>query len=35
VEQWARTVAAQHGYSAIDHELELFGLCAQCSAAAD
>ncbi|HEY5117387.1 MAG TPA: transcriptional repressor [Nakamurella sp.] len=35
VEQWARTVAARHGYTAIDHELELFGLCAQCSANTD
>jgi Fur family ferric uptake transcriptional regulator len=33
VEQWARTVAAQYGYSDINHELELFGVCADCTAA--
>jgi len=33
VEQWARTVAAQYGYTSINHELELFGLCAECAAA--
>ena len=32
VERWTRTVAAQYGYTSINHELELFGLCAQCSA---
>ena len=32
VESWARTVAAEHGYTDIDHELELFGLCSDCSA---
>ncbi len=31
VEQWARAVAAEHGYTDINHELELFGTCAQCS----
>lgn len=34
VERWARTIAAEHGYTDINHELELFGLCAECSAAA-
>ncbi len=33
VEQWARAVAAEYGYTDINHELELFGTCAQCSAA--
>ncbi len=33
VERWARSVAAEHGYTDINHELELFGLCAACSAA--
>lgn len=33
VERWARSVAAQYGYTDIDHEVELFGLCAECSAA--
>jgi Fur family ferric uptake transcriptional regulator len=32
VEQWARSVAAEYGYTDINHELELFGTCAQCSA---
>lgn len=32
VERWARSVAAQYGYTDIDHEVELFGLCAECSA---
>jgi Fur family ferric uptake transcriptional regulator len=32
VERWARTVAAQYGYTDIGHELELFGLCAECTA---
>lgn len=34
VERWARSIAAQHGYTDIDHEVELFGLCAECSAQA-
>lgn len=33
VERWARTVAAEYGYSDINHELELFGVCADCTAA--
>lgn len=33
VERWARSIAAQYGYTDIDHEVELFGLCAECSAA--
>jgi Fur family ferric uptake transcriptional regulator len=32
VEQWARTVAGQYGYSDINHQLELFGVCADCAA---
>jgi Fur family ferric uptake transcriptional regulator len=32
VERWSRTVAAQYGYTDIGHELELFGLCAECTA---
>jgi Fur family ferric uptake transcriptional regulator len=32
VERWARTVAEQHGFTEVSHQLELFGLCAQCSA---
>lgn len=34
VEAWARAVAEQYGYTAVDHDVELFGLCATCSAAA-
>ena len=32
VEAWAAAVAREHGYSAISHELELFGDCPRCSA---
>lgn len=32
VEKWARSVAAEYGYTDINHELELFGTCAACSA---
>ena len=31
VEKWARTVAAQYGYTNSNHELELRGTCEQCS----
>ncbi|UFU01727.1 transcriptional repressor [Ruania suaedae] len=32
VERWAATVGAEHGFSAVEHTAELFGLCAQCTA---
>ena len=32
VERWARTVAAEFGYSDINHEVELFGVCPACAA---
>ncbi|RRD47833.1 Fur family transcriptional regulator [Tessaracoccus sp. OH4464_COT-324] len=32
VEQWAREVAAAHGFTNAGHEVELFGLCRNCSA---
>ncbi|QEH93508.1 transcriptional repressor [Dermacoccus abyssi] len=32
VEQWADSVAAQHGFTEATHQIEIFGLCAQCSA---
>ncbi len=35
VEAWAARVADEHRYTAVSHTLELFGLCPQCSAAAD
>ena len=30
VEQWAAKVAAEAGFSAVDHTVELFGLCPRC-----
>ena len=33
IERWASTVAAAHGYSDVDHTVELFGTCASCSKA--
>lgn len=31
VEKWTRAVASEHGYSAVSHTLEIFGICANCS----
>ena len=31
IERWAGDVALAHGYSAVDHTVELFGLCPECS----
>lgn len=31
VEQWADSVAAHHGFTEATHQIEIFGLCAQCS----
>lgn len=31
VESWARSVADQHGFVAVDHVVELSGLCAECA----
>jgi Fur family ferric uptake transcriptional regulator len=33
VEKWATSVAAEHGYTDVDHTVELFGACADCAAA--
>ena len=33
VEKWAAAVAAEHGFSGVDHTVELFGTCARCAAA--
>ncbi len=33
VEQWARATAAQHGFTAAEHIVDIFGLCAECTAA--
>ena len=32
VEQWAEKVAAEAGFTAVDHTVELFGLCPRCAA---
>jgi Fur family transcriptional regulator, ferric uptake regulator len=33
VERWAEQVAAEAGFTAVDHTVELFGLCPECAAA--
>lgn len=33
VERWAQRVASEHGFSDVSHTLEIFGSCAQCTAA--
>ncbi|WP_308187664.1 transcriptional repressor [Streptomyces sp. DH8] len=33
VEQWAESIAAQHGYVNVAHTVEIFGTCAECAAA--
>jgi Fur family ferric uptake transcriptional regulator len=33
VERWADKVANQHGFTDVDHTLEIFGTCANCAAA--
>jgi Fur family ferric uptake transcriptional regulator len=30
VEQWAAKVAAEAGFTAVDHTVELFGMCPRC-----
>jgi Fur family ferric uptake transcriptional regulator len=32
VETWASRVAHEHGYTAIEHTVEIFGLCPECTA---
>ena len=32
VEVWAKTVAAEHGFTQPNHVVDVFGLCAECSA---
>lgn len=34
VEEWAHAMAAKHGFTDAGHEIEVFGLCADCSASA-
>lgn len=31
VERWAGEIAREHGYTNVDHTIELFGRCADCS----
>ena len=31
IEEWASRVAREHGYREVDHTIELFGTCADCS----
>ncbi len=31
VERWADAVAAEHGFSNVEHTLEIFGTCAECA----
>ncbi len=33
VEEWARSVAAEHGFSDPHHIVDVFGLCANCASA--
>jgi Fur family ferric uptake transcriptional regulator len=33
VERWADKVAAEHGFTEVSHTVEIFGRCADCSAA--
>jgi len=35
VERWASRVGGQHGFTEIEHTVEIFGLCAECSASSD
>ncbi len=35
VEQWARTVAAKHGYDDVSHTIELVGTCGPCAGRED
>ena len=32
VERWAEEIAAEHGYVAVDHTIEVFGVCRECAA---
>ncbi|MBK4348712.1 Fur family transcriptional regulator [Lacisediminihabitans changchengi] len=34
VERWAQNLAAQHGFTQANHVVDVFGLCADCSALA-
>ena len=32
VEAWAARMAAEHGFTAVEHTVEIFGLCPECTA---
>jgi len=32
VERWASRMAAEHGFSEVQHQVEVFGICAECTA---
>ena len=32
VERWAEKVAAEHGFAEVEHQVEVFGICADCAA---
>ena len=32
VERWAARVAAEHGFAEVEHQVEVFGICAGCAA---
>ncbi|WP_265447233.1 Fur family transcriptional regulator [Flexivirga meconopsidis] len=32
VERWAAEVSAAHGFTGVEHTVEIFGVCAECSA---
>lgn len=34
VERWAAKVAEDHGFTSVDHTIEIFGVCAECAATA-
>ena len=34
VKQWAKSVAAEHGFTQATHVVDVFGLCADCTGAA-
>jgi Fur family ferric uptake transcriptional regulator len=31
IERWTERVAAEAGFTAVDHTLEIFGLCSDCA----
>jgi len=33
VETWARAVAAEHGFTEVEHDVEVFGVCSECTGA--